>query len=369
MMCKGFRTTATSAAIILAGIPPLYLRAEQEATITRVLQLRKDATFHDTTHSPTLYENPRPTQRPHPGIQGRNFRITIDNTSNSSIPNATYVYYTDGSKIEDGVGSAYICYHQNDEHTSWKAALRHFNSVFQQAEALAILNATNDILSNGYHQACICTDSQSSLLAIQNLSHTSPIISEIQKLLSVNHQQRIHLTWVKAHAGLVGNEAADTLAKEAAAISSEVQQIRIRAPPSHLKRLLKEDLLKIWQEEWNACDTGRRTYNLLPKVSLSRLIAIPQLTRFITGHGPYPAYYYRHNISTTDACVCGANQLGSPDHYIYSCPLTADNHIKHPTPPTDAFQRFIIKNKPAINKICKVIDQLAAMGQDICDAA
>ncbi|XP_035220859.1 uncharacterized protein LOC118193820 [Stegodyphus dumicola] len=257
MMCKGFRTTATSVAIILAGIPPLYLRAEQEATVTRVLQLRKDATFHDTTHSPTLYENPRPTQRPHPGIQGRNFRITIDNTSNSSIPNATYVYYTDGFKFEDGVGSAYICYHQNDEHTSWKAALRHFNSVFQ-AEVLAILNATNDILSNGYRQACICTDSQSSLLAIQNLSHTSPIISEIQKLLSVNHQQRIHLTWVKAHAGLDGNEAADTLAKEAAT-SSEVQQIRIRAPPSHLKRLLKEDLLKKWQEEWNACDTGRRT--------------------------------------------------------------------------------------------------------------
>ncbi|XP_035211553.1 uncharacterized protein LOC118185755 [Stegodyphus dumicola] len=240
-----------------------------------------------------------------------------------------------------------------------------FNSVFQ-AEALAILNATNDILSNGYHQACICTDSQSSLLAIQNLSHTSPIISEIQKLLSVNHQQRIHLTWVKAHAGLVGNEAADTLAKEAA-ISSDVQQIRIRAPPSHLKRLLKEYVLKIWQEEWNACDTGRRTYNLLPKVSLSRLIAIPQLTRFITGHGPYPAYYYRHNISTTDACVCG--QLGSPDHYIYSCHSQQTTTLKHPTPPTDAFQRFIIKKQTAINKICKVIDQLAAMGQDICDAA
>ncbi|XP_035207166.1 uncharacterized protein LOC118182015 [Stegodyphus dumicola] len=214
--------------------------------------------------------------------------------------------------------------------------------------------------------AVICTDSQSSPLAIQNLSHTSPITSEIQKLLSVNHQQRIHLTWVKAHAGLDGNEAADTLAKETAT-SCEVQQIRIRAPPSHLKGLLKEDLLTKWQEEWNACDTGRRPYNLLPKVSLSRLIAILQLSRFITGHGPYPAYYYSHNISTTDACVCG--QLGSPEHYIYSCPFTADNHIKHPTPPTDAFQRFINKNKPAINKICKVIDQLAAMEEDIYDAA
>ncbi|GIX96243.1 hypothetical protein CEXT_209641 [Caerostris extrusa] len=55
--------------------------------------------------------------------------------------------FTDGSKLEEKVGAAFVAYENKQEIFHWKAQLQRHNSVFQ-AEAAAIHNAINSALSN-----------------------------------------------------------------------------------------------------------------------------------------------------------------------------------------------------------------------------
>ncbi|GBM15984.1 hypothetical protein AVEN_108582-1 [Araneus ventricosus] len=76
----------------------------------------------------------------------------------------------------------------------------------------------------------------------------------------------IKISWIKAHAGYFGNEAADSLAK-AEAESNDVQ-LSTEQPKCHAKNTLRKDMMKQRQSEWDEGDTGRSTFNIFPKVSL-----------------------------------------------------------------------------------------------------
>ncbi|XP_035215900.1 uncharacterized protein LOC118189414 [Stegodyphus dumicola] len=282
------------------------------------------------------------------------------------VPSQGTHIFTDGSKQEECVGSAYIHYQDGLIEQEWKGRLQNHNSIFQ-AEVLAITAVMQHIVHNDLTHATLHTDSYSTLQALQNHQHRSPLVIALQHLLQQNSHMHTRLMWIKAHANNEGNESADRLANQAVT-DSNTQQIHLQAPPSYLKGQLRSKGLQ-WQEEWNHSTTGRRTYDFFPKVSTDRHIAIAPLTRYITGHGPFPSYFQRHNrymrhISSTDICVCGAP--GNPDHYLFTCQLTKDHHFPCPTMNKDAYHRFIITHKPAITKICKAITQIGAMGQDIC---
>ncbi|GBO32826.1 hypothetical protein AVEN_27170-1 [Araneus ventricosus] len=59
----------------------------------------------------------------------------------------------------------------------------------------------------------------------------------------------VGLSWVKAYMGIPGNELADQQAK--LAITSD-KELFIPAPYSHLKCLLKNYIVKKWNEYWNS---------------------------------------------------------------------------------------------------------------------
>jgi len=67
--------------------------------------------------------------------------------------------------------------------------------------------------------ATVYTDSQMTLDCLRNSNIHTYLIEEIRKKLKemTKTNWEINLQWVKAHAGIRGNELADTLAKEAAA--------------------------------------------------------------------------------------------------------------------------------------------------------
>jgi len=66
--------------------------------------------------------------------------------------------------------------------------------------------------------ATIYTDSQITLDSLQNGNIHTFIVEEIRKKLNkmMKTNWKIKLHWIKAHAGIRGNELAGTLAKEAA---------------------------------------------------------------------------------------------------------------------------------------------------------
>ncbi|GBM57180.1 hypothetical protein AVEN_55070-1 [Araneus ventricosus] len=104
------------------------------------------------------------------------------------------------------------------------------------------------------------------------------MVREIQTLL-LSHKH-IHLRWLKAHVGYLGNECADQLAREAI---TKGDPFFLPKPLAYLK---SEDM------------------------------------------GPY---LHTFNLRTHDNCSCG--EKGDPMHYATKCPLTLSWHFQTPAVP------------------------------------
>ncbi|XP_035216992.1 uncharacterized protein LOC118190403 [Stegodyphus dumicola] len=212
---------------------------------------------------------------------------------------------------------------------------------------MAISKAIKYVKEHCRHNITIKSDSLSTLYAIKDPKTTSSIIAAIQKDLQLNVSFKITLEWIKGHSRIYGNEIVNQLAKEAA-IGQDAEFIGIPWPTSHLKKHLISVAISNWQDEWNNSETGKRTHQHFARVNPQRLIANPQLVRFVSGHGPLPKYFERFGISNTSTCISG--QLGTPEHYVTNCLLTKDFHIKMPTTNIQAFGKFLVKQKCTVKK-------------------
>lgn len=92
------------------------------------------------------------------------------------------------------------------------------------------------------------------------------------------------------------------------------------------KQQIHNQILHLWQKRWDDAETGRRTYNFLPNIKqrlgMKYLNPSRGLTHFLSGHGPYAAYWHRIGRRDTSECACG--EEGTPEHTIWRCPLYAD---------------------------------------------
>jgi ribonuclease HI len=138
---------------------------------------------------------------------------------------------TDGSKYQRGVGSGVVIYKGSEVIARQKLKLSNSCSN-NQAEQLAIQKALEEIAilkreNVNPPTAIIYTDSRVALDSIRNPNNHSFLVQEIRgKTFSLEENGwRIKLSWVKAHAGTLGNEIADRLAKEAA-LSEKMQSVR-----------------------------------------------------------------------------------------------------------------------------------------------
>ncbi|GBN21982.1 hypothetical protein AVEN_81070-1 [Araneus ventricosus] len=136
----------------------------------------------------------------------------------------------------------------------------------------------------------------------------------------------VGLSWVKAHAGIPGNELADQFAKSAI---TEGNFLDIPAPYSFLKKYIKNIILSDWQQHWGESDTGVRVREYVPFVDFNLLTHNRYLLFFISGHGPFPAYLFRFKILNSPNCICGG--LGDPDHFVFDYPHTKDFHLTCPS--------------------------------------
>jgi hypothetical protein len=82
---------------------------------------------------------------------------------------------------------------------------------------------------------------------------------------------KFRFCWVKAHAGILGNE----LGKHAAG-DLEISVSYNKIPKTVVKRELDSRSVDKWQSDWNLTTTGTTTKDYLPKVSLP-LKSVPGL--------------------------------------------------------------------------------------------
>ncbi|GBM65811.1 hypothetical protein AVEN_172662-1 [Araneus ventricosus] len=88
-------------------------------------------------------------------------------------------------------------------------------------------------------------------------------------------------------------------------------------------------MMEDWQSDWEDEDTGRYTFNILPRVSTQSCYWKREEKQFFTGHGPFPSNLKRFNLASTENCPC-VNTNGTPLHYATECILTASFYVTKP---------------------------------------
>ncbi|GBO46703.1 hypothetical protein AVEN_144309-1 [Araneus ventricosus] len=76
------------------------------------------------------------------------------------------------------------------------------------------------------------------------------------------------------HAGNIGNERADQLAKDATQHGHPYPHTKL--PKPH-KGLIRKRMLEEWQTSWKNGDTGRKIYKIMPSFSLRPLTGLERM--------------------------------------------------------------------------------------------
>ncbi|GBM32343.1 hypothetical protein AVEN_10675-1 [Araneus ventricosus] len=229
-----YHTTPTAALQTILGIPPLHIQLQFETRFTSIYRLRISL-----------------------------FPIITD----------TQPHDLKMKKTEHGVGAAF-CVLTNDIWAyQWSAKLNDNNTVFQ-AELTALHEAViyASHLPN-HNTSKIHVDNRASIMASSNSKSTNETARKIFKILLSN--PRIKVSWVKAHAGNIGNERADQLEKDATQHGQPYSHTKL--PKPHIKGLLRKRMLEEWQTSCKNGDTGRKIYNIMPSVSLLPLTGLERM--------------------------------------------------------------------------------------------
>ena len=258
------RSTPTQAMEIILDIYPLHLHLKKEglAAYMRLkdqLELRWDGVYTNLTYSVShrrfwdiTADNAdlliaRVTD--HCCVLKPELKFTLD--ANSFVDMASCQghvetnVYTDGSKLDDKVGSGvYIKEGQNS--TSAKFRISDHATVYQ-AELFAIKQAAEMLRRrHDLTNVKIFVDSQAALRTFQSALIKSRLALEtIESLNRVKHKS-MTFVWTKAHVGTDGNEKADELAKEGTKME---EIIDTPAPISGTKNLIEHHIRSLWQHE------------------------------------------------------------------------------------------------------------------------
>jgi ribonuclease HI len=239
---------------------------------------------------------------------------------------ATIRAYTDGSKYQRGVGSGVVIFKGSDVIARHKFKLSN-NCSNNQAKLLAIQKPLEEIdipyrESINPPTAVIYTDSRVALDSISNHNNHSFLVEEI-KIKAASLEERewsIKFSWVKAHAGTLGNEIADRLAKEPAR-SENMQYEFDRTPKSTLQHKEEDEAIQECQTGWSTTHKATATRQYFPivqeRLSL-KLKLTPKITADLTDHGKTKAYLHGFHLREGATCGCG-NEYQSMDHILFHC--------------------------------------------------
>ena len=248
--------------------------------------------------------------------------------------------YTDGSKVEEKVGCAYISGSHHE-----KIRLPDGSSIFT-AESKAIDMALDYVMNNSLdNKFVIFSDS---LSVLKSLNHTSSKSPKIQNLIEKHHElsktKEIIFCWLPSHVGIKGNEAADVKAK--ASLDLEISNFKL--PCTDFKPFINRYILSKWQLSWD-----RATFNKLHEIkpvlgkntiyrSLRRDEVV--LTRLRIGHTRLTHSYL---LKREDQPFCiSCNEPFTAKHFLIDC--IEFSHVRRQFFQTNDL-RYLFENVPADN--------------------
>jgi ribonuclease HI len=342
---KGYKTISGDAAMVIAGLIPLHLRIQESADI---YYLKKSSKIEimgmksQDIQKPIEFKNIR-----HPALRPLIITSEVDYRYDIEI-------YTDGSKTNSAVGSAYSVRIKGREIAFGAHRIGPKCSVFQ-SELIAIREGLKFVINHKIdgiiEMICVISDSKSSLSAIAQRSNFNPIIYDIHTLIIelFNNGINTHFKWIRGHQGNEGNERADALAKMASDID-ENRAIYENIPVSYAKHCIRQRSIERWEDQWINTTKASVTKQFFPTIRhrLQNQHFKPnyEITQFISGHGKFEAYLKRFNIVTDSKCECG-NEEETALHKLLNCDIyirerkaleNEANRLKIPMKPSSLIQ-------------------------------
>lgn len=194
-------------------------------------------------------------------------------------------YFTDGSKIEEKVGYSFT----SDEQ-EFIERINDGSSVFS-AEMYAIKKAIEEETESP--KRIIFTDSLGSVQELSKLSPNNTRAKEILNTITNKYNSTFAICWIPSHCGILGNEKADQLAKEALQ-----KQINDEITPTKENQLLKaknnarEKFDQFWSQQHDnklfKLKQHTRKYKFAPRLNRNECVKIARLrfghTRFTHEH-------------------------------------------------------------------------------------
>ncbi|KAL0870224.1 hypothetical protein ABMA27_006364 [Loxostege sticticalis] len=363
-LCKSYRTVSLHSALTLAGILPLDLRIQEAAAL-----------YETKRGSPLPELGDRETESrvgfaetPHPAMH---MDIRFERLEDQSLVDRHNVQevriFTDGSKIEGKVGAALSIWKGESEVRNQKFSLSAYCTVYQ-AELLAICKATGGILKGREKSYGLYSDSMAALETVVNHGSLHPLAVESRENLRKAFIQGkdVSLFWIKAHAGLLGNERADDLAKEAA-LALKKKPDYDRCPVSFAKRTIRYRSIVEWSDRYSKGETAAITklffpdagdaYRLVKKIKPAGL-----LTQILTGHGGFSQYLHRFKCGESPSCDCDPAVEQTVPHLLADCPVYDRLRFNfeqstNETVKIDKFNEFI-SNKNIRDKFIEYCEQI-----------
>ena len=241
--------------------------------------------------------------------------------------------FTDGSKMNDRVGTGYVLYEGTVEYDHGSYSLSPYSTVFQ-AELTAILLAARYVLREARslrpRYVKILSDSRSALLALSSRRSscrtTMDTLQALQTLASTCRSVR--LVWVPSHFGIIGNARADSLAKEGTAVLATESPYTPLCPVSFSRSQVSRYFHGKWAAEWDSYNGGRMTKEFLPRPNPSQVGPLLDLDRttltlclsFLTSHNNLRYQYSLREPDVSPDCRFCLLAPETSAHLYADCP-------------------------------------------------
>ena len=330
------RSCPTAALQVLLDLPPLKIFLESEA-VKWAIKISKERNLKSgdfTGHLSILRKCEAPIDvvtdyMPLTHQFEKNYETIITSReqwakSEIVFPRASLVFYTDGSKMENGQVGAGVF----GPRTKLAIPMGGYPSIFQ-AETYAITACVAHCLLRTYNNAkiYILSDSRAILQALDSHTFESKLVWECMMLLnSLGRTNKVTLMWVPGHTGVHGNDMADHLAKEGGKTSFIGPQPFCGFPKSHQTLMLKNWENKRKQEVWESTLGQKQAKRFLSyesgwtkKILLLKKIEIRKMTGILTGH--CPVNYHLKNIGKVldNNCRFCKEATETAEHILCNC--------------------------------------------------
>lgn len=324
-ICKAYRTTSLTSVQVLSGTLPLDLRIQESATLH---QAKKGHTIDFVPPGRNLEGRVRFQDFPHPSTMTTTEYELLENMDPKTQEDHHILgpqVYTDGSKMEGKVGAALTWWENGKEVENDTFSLDPTCTVFQ-SELYALHRAVLRAKESGKETVNILSDSRSSLELLSNPAILHPLAKTIKENISDIRAQgkQVRLFWLRAHVGTAGNERADELAKTAAS-SNKPTPDYAEVPLSYVRRTIREETVRRWQDRYDSSTTGSITKTFLPSVDKAyRIVRGTRLTpiqiQILTGHGGFGEYLHRFHLRSGPGCECDPDTSETVWHILLECP-------------------------------------------------